>query len=133
MNPKTGHAFATFQDWYRGTTGPYGIACRSAEETGCPHTSIRKAIETAKTRTTMPGRFMFAEEAFAVIREIPELLVLWPTEIKEPVRELAMEFLLYDDIAAHPVWLHCAQEAIRLLQKIDKAIATEGGSSAETR
>ena len=68
---------------------------------------------------TMSGRFMFAEEVFALVEEIPALLVLFKSEVYDPIKALALEFLLYDDIAAHPVWLHCAQEALRLTQKVD--------------
>jgi hypothetical protein len=108
-----------FTEWYRKTSGPYNIVCRTAE-VACPVTAVLAALETAKTRKTMEAYFLFAEEAFAILREVPEMLVLNKTTVYAPIKALAMEFLLYDDIAAHPVWLSAAQAAMRLVQKIDK-------------
>lgn len=108
-----------FTEWYRKTSGPYSVVCRSADVT-CPLTAIFATIQTASTRKTMKSYFTFAEEAFAIVLEVPELLVLSKTNVYEPVKALAMEFLLYEDIAAHPVWLSTAQAVMRLIQKIDK-------------
>jgi hypothetical protein len=115
----TGQTARYFTEWYRKTSGPYSIVCKSAE-VPCPVTAILETLEIAKTRKTMESYFTFAEEAFAIVREVPEMLVLNRTTVLEPVKALAMEFLLYDDIAAHPVWLSVAQATMRLIQKVEK-------------
>ena len=119
FNKHAGQTYATVAEWMRVTKGPYGIVCPS-EEVINPVTEIQRCLQrAAKGNTMSSGRFMFAEEAFAVAEEIPALLVLFKKEVYEPIKALALEYLLYDDIAAHPVWLHCAQTIMRLTQKVD--------------
>ena len=117
-NVRIGQTYDTATEWMRATSGPYGIVCTSEEVTN-PVVEIQKSVQRAMKAKTMSGRFMFAEEVFALVEEIPALLVLFKSEVYDPIKALALEFLLYDDIAAHPVWLHCAQEALRLTQKVD--------------
>ena len=118
VNERTEQSYATATEWMRATKGPYGIVCAS-EEIANPVVEIQRCVQRARKANSMSGRFMFAEETFATVREIPALLVLFKSEVYEPIKALALEFLLYDDIAAHPVWLYSAQEAMRLTQKVD--------------
>jgi hypothetical protein len=109
---------SNFSTWYRKTSGPYEITF-DPEEYDDPADSVRNAIGYFKTCKTMEAKFMRAEEAFYVCSKVPEVLVMYRTELSGPIMEMAMSFLLYDDIAAHPVWLHCAQEAVKLCRAVN--------------
>jgi hypothetical protein len=114
---KTMETYANFNTWLCQNTGPYTIADPKAEaedsEYEDPVPVIQKAFSNFAKCKTMGNRFDCAEEAFYVIRGTPEILWIFPT-LRPLIMEMAMAFLLYDDIAAHPVWLHCAQEASSL-------------------
>jgi hypothetical protein len=115
---KTTEIYSNFNTWLRENTGPYTIAFSSAEveeEHEDPVSLIQKAASRFAKCKTMGHRFDCAEEAFYVCRGSPEICLLY-SHLRTLIMEMAMTFLLYDDIAAHPVWLHCAQEAARILR-----------------
>ena len=118
MDVNTKAVCSNFSTWYRKTSGPYEITF-DPEEYDHPAESVRKALERFKTCKTMGNRFDCAEEAFYVCRKVPEILVMYRAELCSAIMELAMSFLLYDDIAAHPVWLHCSQEAVKLIRAVN--------------
>jgi hypothetical protein len=104
--------WATFAEWMKANTGPYEILF-DAEKVEHPMMIVRQAAGRFAKCKNMSQRFDCAEEAFHVCREVPELFLLYPREVGSLIKEMAFVFLLYDDIAAHPVWLHSAQEAMR--------------------
>jgi hypothetical protein len=114
----TSKTFATFTSW-RTTVGTGACTIGlNTEETSDPKEEITGSIARYKKCKTMGNRFDCGEEAWQICREVPELLVLEGTALQDTIVEMAMDFLLYDDIAAHPVWLHCAQEAVLLVKKV---------------
>jgi hypothetical protein len=109
---KTTETYPTFTTWLRENTGPYTIAFSSAEveeEHEDPVPVIQKAFSRFAKCKTMGNRFDCAEEAFYVVRGSPEICLLY-SHLRPLIMEMVMAFLLYDDIAAHPVWLSSSQE-----------------------
>jgi hypothetical protein len=116
----TGQTYSTFTAWWKEVEGKVGIyeIGLNTEDTSDPKEEITGSIARYKKCKTMGNRFDCGEEAWHICREVPELLILEGTVLQDTIVEMAMDFLLYDDIAAHPVWLHCAQEAVLLVKKV---------------
>lgn len=104
--------WATFAEWMKANTGPYEILF-DPEKNEHPMAIIRQAAARFAKCKNMSQRYDCAEEAYAVCREVPEVFLLYPKEVCPLIKDMAFVFLLYDDIAAHPVWLHWSQEAMK--------------------
>jgi hypothetical protein len=114
-----GRVYDNFHLWWKTVTGPFSIVF-DPEEHCDPAVEIRRSYRRFKESKSLDAKFMFAEEAFHISREAPEALVMYCAELVPLIEEMAFHFLLYDDIAVHPVKLHCSQEAMQLVLRVKK-------------
>ncbi len=115
----TGRVCSNFTTWWRKMTGPFTILFDPEEHTD-PTEVIDNAYKRFKGAKSLDSQFMFAEEAFQTFREAPEAAILSHGRLTALIEEMALHFLLYDDIAVHPVKLHCAQEAMKMVVRVKK-------------